>query len=185
MTTVAQVTDKELPVRSISRRGRPRPQRDFAALEQRRMRSADLFEQGVIPAEIARQVGVSHQIVSEWRRAWRQSGREALRAAGRAGRRPKLSRDQLARVEAVLVEGAEANGYPTDVWTLPRVAEVIERMSGVVYHPGHVWYLLRDLLGWTWQRPARRAVERNDEALERWIKQRWPRLKKAHGARMH
>src|SRR5689334_18238524 len=118
MTTVAQVTDKELLVRSTSRRGRPRPQRDFAALEQRRMRAADLFEQRVIPAEIARQVGVSHQIVSEWRRAWRQSGREALRAAGRAGRRPKLSRDQLARVEAVLVEDAEANGYPTDVWTL-------------------------------------------------------------------
>src|SRR5207302_623211 len=83
-----QVTGKELPVRSMSRRGRVRPQRDFAAMEQRRMRAVDLFEQGVIPAEIARQVGVSHQIVSDWRAAWRQSGREALRAAGRAGRRP-------------------------------------------------------------------------------------------------
>src|SRR5437763_2747594 len=67
MTTASQVTGKELPVRSISRRGRVRPQRDFAAMEQRRMRAVDLFEQGVIPAEIARQVGVSHQIVSNWR----------------------------------------------------------------------------------------------------------------------
>jgi transposase len=59
------------------------------------MRAADLFEQGVIPAEIARQVGVSHQIVSDWRAAWRRSGREGLRGAGRAGRLPKLSREQL------------------------------------------------------------------------------------------
>ena len=136
MTTSSRVTGKELPVQSISRRGRVRPRRDFAALEQRRMRAVDLFEQGVIPAEIARQIGVSHQIVSAWRTLWRQSGRDALRAAGRAGRRPKLTSEQLAEVEVVLAKGAEANGYPTDLWTLPRVAEVIERLSGVAYHPG-------------------------------------------------
>src|SRR2546427_8231958 len=99
MTTSSQVTGKELPVRSISRRGRVRPRRDFAAMEERRMHAADLFERGVIPAEIARQVGVSHQIVSDWRAAWRRAGRDGLRAAGRAGRLPKLSREQLAQVE--------------------------------------------------------------------------------------
>jgi transposase len=152
-------------------------------MEQRRMCAVDLFEQGVIPAEIARQLGVSHQIVSDWRTAWRQSGRDALRAAGRAGRPPKLSSDQLAEVEAALANGAAANGYTTDLWTLPRVAEVIERLSGVTYHPGHVWYIVRDRLDWTWQRPARRAVERDDAALARWVKQRWPHLKKGRGAR--
>ena len=95
------------------------------------MRAVDLFEQGVIPAETARQIGVSHQIVSAWRTLWRQSGRDALRAAGRAGRRPKLTSDQLAEVEVALAKGAAANGYTTDLWTLPRVAEVIERLSGV------------------------------------------------------
>src|SRR5579859_6029576 len=186
MTTSSRVTGKELPVQPISRRGRPRPQRDFAAMEQRRMRAVDLFEQDVIPAEIAREVGVSHQIVSDWRRVWRQSGRDALCAAGRAGRRPKLTSEQIAEVEVVLAKGAEANGYPTDLWTLPRVAEVIERISGVSYHPGHVWYiLLRDQLIWTRQRPARRAVERNDAALARWVKQRWPQLKNTHGASRH
>jgi transposase len=152
-------------------------------MEQRRMRAVDLFEQGVIPAEIARQVGVSHQIVSDWRMVWRQSGRDALRAAGRAGRRPKLNSEQLAEVEVALAKGAEANGYTTDLWTLPRVAEVIERLSGVAYHPGHVWYILRDQLVWTRQRPARRAVERDAAALERWVKQRWPQIKKGHAAR--
>jgi transposase len=118
-------------------------------MEQRRMRAADLFECGVIPAEIARRVGVRHQIVSQWRKAWREGGREALRAAGRAGRRPKLTDAQLAEVEQALANGAEANGYLTDLWTLPRVAETIERLTGVSYHPGHVWYVLRDQLDWT------------------------------------
>jgi transposase len=160
-----------------------RPRRDFAAMQQRRMRAADLFERGVIPAEVARQVGVSHQIVSDWRNAWRRSGRDGLRGAGRAGRLPKLSRDQLVQVESELLKGAEANGYPNDVWTLQRVAAVIERVSGVSYHPAHVWSILRHELRWSWQRPARRANERNDEAIHQWVKQRWPSLKKGPGAR--
>jgi transposase len=152
-------------------------------MEARRMRAADQFERGVIPAEIARQLGVAHQVVSEWRKAWRQGGRPALRSAGPAGRKPRLNDGQRAEVANALVKGAGANGYGTDVWTLPRVAEVIEHLTGVSYHPGHVWYLLRDQLDWTWQRPARRAVERNDEAIERWVKKRWPQLKKPPGVR--
>jgi len=152
-------------------------------MEERRMRAADLFEQGVRPAEIARQVGVCHQIVSDWRAVWRRSGRDGLRAAGRAGRLPKVGPEQLAQVEIALVKGAEANGYPTDLWTLQRVAEVIERVTGVAYHPARVWYILRQGLHWTWQRPARRATERDDEAIARWVKQQWPRLQKGPGAR--
>jgi transposase len=143
-------------------------------MEERRMRAADLFEQGVRPAEIARQLGVWHQIVSDWRAAWRRSGRDGLRAAGRAGRLPKLSPEQLADVEVALAKGAEANGYPNDMWTLQRAAEVIERVTGVSYHPARVWYILRYGLRWTWQRPARQATERNDEAIQRWVKKRWP-----------
>lgn len=131
------------------------------------MQAADLFRKGVIPAEVARQLGVSHQVVSDWRKAWRQGGRAALRGKGRAGRRPKLSRAQLTKVEKALSKGAEANGYTTDLWTLPRAAEVIKRVTGVSYHPGYVWYLLRKQLGWTWQRPSRRAVERDDAATGR------------------
>src|ERR1700694_125183 len=110
-----------VPVKqSMSRSGgrRIRGRRGFAAMEARRMRAADLFEQGVIPAEVARQVGVSHQIVSDWRAAWRRNGRDGLRAAGRAGRLPKLSRDQLAQVEGELAKGAAGNGYANDLWTL-------------------------------------------------------------------
>src|SRR6267378_3961392 len=106
---MTSVPVKQSASRSTARHVRPR--RDFAAMEERRMRAADMFEHGVTPAEVARQVGVSHQIVSDWRAAWRRSGRDGLRAAGRAGRLPKLNRDQLALVEVELAKGAEASGY--------------------------------------------------------------------------
>src|SRR6266566_9733752 len=86
---------------------RVRQRRDFAVMEERRMRAADLFEQGVRPAEIARQLGVCHQIVSDWRGAWRRSGRDGLRAAGRAGRLPKLSSEQLTGVAVELIKGPD------------------------------------------------------------------------------
>src|SRR6478752_7427371 len=105
-----------VPVKHRSQRSnlqRVRRRRDFAAMEARRMQAADLFEQGVTPAEIARRLGVWHQIVSDWRNVWRRSGRDGLRAAGRAGRLPKITREQLGQVETELAKGAEANGYRT------------------------------------------------------------------------
>ena len=83
---------------------------------------------------------------------------------------------------AELLKGPKANGFGTELWTLARVAEVIEAVTGVSYHPGHVWRILREQLGWSRQRPARRAVERDEEAIEVWVKQRWPKIKKAPGA---
>jgi transposase len=168
--------------RTSPKRRQPQPRRDVKAMEERRLQAADLFRRGVIPAEIARQLGVTHQVVSEWRKAWRKGGRAALRSAGRVGRPARLSTAQLAKVEKALAKGAEANGYVTDVWTLPRVAEVIERLTGVVYHPGYVWYILRKHLHWSWQRPARKAVERDDTAIQQWVEQRWPQLEKGPGA---
>jgi len=159
-----------------------RPRRDFKALEERRMRAAELFRRGRRPAEVGRELGVSIQSASVWYQRWSAGGKKALRAAGRAGRLPRLDADDLARVERALAKGPTANGFATELWTLPRVAEVIERVTGVRYHPGHVWRILRVQLGWTRQRPARRAVERDDAAIERWAKEQWPKVKKVPGA---
>lgn len=145
------------------------------------MRAADLFRKGRQPAEVARELGVSIQTASEWRKRWAEGGKAALRAAGRAGRLPKLTAEELAKVDAALRKGPKANGYPTELWTLPRVAEVIKATTGVDYHPGHVWRLLRQM-GWSRQRPARRATERNDAAIETWVKDRWPVVKKTPAA---
>jgi transposase len=152
--------------------------RDFEGMEQRRRRAARMFERGVPNADVARQLGVSRQSVSRWHTDWKRGGREALKAAGRAGRMPRLSEAQLGEVARALRRGPRASGFATDLWTLERVAAVIETETGVRYHPGHVWKLLRDKLGWSRQRPARQAIERDDEAVARWVAQDWPRIKR-------
>jgi transposase len=150
-------------------------------MEARRMRAADLFAKHVPQAQIARELGVTHQTVSDWHEKWRGGGRRALRAAGRAGRMPKLTEADLVSVDKALRKGPRAHGYPTELWTLARVAEVIEKVTGVHYHPGHVWRLLRQM-GWSRQRPARKAMERDDAAVEQWVNERWPKVKKTPDA---
>jgi transposase len=157
---------------------RPSPQDERAALEARRLQAAELFAQGRTQAEVARDLGVSRQSAHVWHARFEQGGVEALGSRGPTGPDPKLSAAQLAKVEQALLAGAMANGFDTDLWTLERVAVVITQLTGVRYHPGHVWVILRQRLGWTLQRPERRASERDEEAIARWVAQEWPRIKK-------
>jgi transposase len=119
---------------------------------------------------------VSAQAASVWYRHWRQGGEAALGGAGRAGRRPRLSQTELDAVAQALSKGPAAFGFDTDLWTLARVAAVIEQLTGVRFHPGHVWRLLRRL-DWSPQRPARRAAERDEAEIARWRAEEWPRSK--------
>ncbi len=164
-------------VMATVRTGAPR---DFDAMERRRKQAAKMFNRGRSQADVARELEVSRQSVSRWHADWSAGGIGALRGAGRAGRLPHLERAELRRVERRLEKGPRSSGYATDMWTLARVAEVIEAETGVVYHPGHVWRILREM-GWSRQRPARRAVERDDEAIANWVKKEWPRVKKTPG----
>jgi transposase len=88
----------------------------------------------------------------------------------------------LVHIEQALLQGATAHGFEGELWTLERVAEVIWRLSGVRHHPAHVWALLRYRLGWTVQRPQRRAAERDQAAINHWVKTDWPRIKNASAA---
>jgi transposase len=161
--------------------GRVAPRRDFKAMEERRLAAARLFRQGVSQAEVARRLDVTRQSVSRWHADWSEGGKQALKGAGRAGRLPKLTKAQLRRVDRELRKGPLEHGYDTELWTLQRVAEVIEATTGVRYHPGHVWRVLKQL-GWSRQRPARSAVERDDEAIATWRAEDWPRVKKTPAA---
>jgi transposase len=155
-----------------------RARRDFTALEQRRNQAARLFAAGkLIMAEISRRLGVSRQSVSRWYKQWKRGGVRRLRGAGRAGRKPRLNARQVERLDWELRKGARAHGFGTDLWTLPRVAILIERLTGVHYHPGHVWKLL-GVMDWTLQRPAKQARERNPEAIKLWMSEKWPAVKK-------
>jgi transposase len=145
-------------------------------LQARRQRAAELFAHGHTQAEVARRLEVSAQAVSVWHARWKEGGTEALRSRGPSGPAPRLSDAQLATIEQALVEGATANGFVGELWTLDRVAVVIERLTDVQHHLGHVWALLRHRLGWTVQRPRRRAAERDQAAIDRWVKERWPQI---------
>jgi len=155
-----------------------RQRRDFAGMEQRRAAAARLFGEGKTQAEVARALGVSRQSVSRWYSRYRHGGVKRLQGAGRAGRKPRLDAKRLQRVDRVLRRGPQASGFETDLWTLPRIAIVIERETGIHYHSGHVWRILQRL-GWSLQRPAKRARERQEEAVRNWISQRWPATKKS------
>jgi transposase len=93
---------------------------------------------------------------------------------------PKLSDKQLKEVEQALRQGPKTFGYGTELWTLKRLAKVIMKLTGVSYHPGHVWKLMRKM-GWSLQKPAKRAKERNEEKIAEWKEKRWPALKKTRG----
>ena len=159
-------------------RRRVRPRRDFEALTERRLRAGKMFENGSAQADVVRELGVSRETASQWHATWREHGVEGLRGAQRAGRLPRLTDEQLVKVERALAKGPTHNGFPTELWTLTRVATVIERVTGVGYSTTQTWSILRTRLGWSRQRPARRAIEADQDAIVAWARDRWPVVKK-------
>jgi transposase len=151
--------------------------RDFQALEQRRMQAARLLEKGYSQSEVARRVGAHRQSVSQWASELRKNGRAGLKKAGRAGRKPRLSAEDLRKIERGLKHGPQTLGYETGLWTTHRVTHLIQQECGIAYHPSQAWRILRQL-GWSCQRPTGRALERDEEKIRRWKQQRWPELKK-------
>ncbi|MGQ9492646.1 MAG: IS630 family transposase [Anaerolineae bacterium] len=147
------------------------------ALEMRRQIGGRLLQEGKGVREVSRLTGAAPSSVCRWKQALEQGGLEALRAKPHPGRTPKLTAEQKKELEGILLQGAEAAGFATDLWTLERVAQVIAREFGVKYHPGHVWYILRGM-GWSVQKPEWRARERDEEAVATWRKEGWGKVKK-------
>jgi transposase len=135
-------------------------------LERRRRRAVLLVQQGESPTAVARILGVQRTSVHRWLRL-ASSGPDGL-SAKPILRQPRLSDDQLVRLEALLLQGAHAHGWPNQLWTADRVATLIGRHFLINYHPEHVRKVLKHRLGWTSQKPRRRARERNDKEVERW-----------------
>ena len=154
-----------------------RPKGSAAELEQRRRQAISLLEQGLKAIQVAKAVGASPASVTRWRQAYESQGRAALSAKPHPGRRPKLTARQRERLGKLLLKGPAEFGYSTELWTLARVAEVIAVTFGVQYDPSQVWRILR-AMGWTCQKPERRARERDEETIARWRREDWPRIKK-------
>jgi transposase len=146
----------------------------------RRLIAARLLKEGKGIRETARLVGASPSAVWEWKRRLEEGGEEALKARPRPKRKRRLTEEQQQRLRDLLVQGPRAAGFPTELWTLKRVAQVIEREFGIRYHPAHVWRILR-AMGFSYQKPERRARERDEEAIRRWRETTWETIKKSPG----
>jgi len=159
-----------------------RPVGSAEELERRRLRAVDLLGKGQGPTEVARMVGANRRSVQRWARRSERGGTAALAPKRHPGPPGKLDVAQRRRLGAALLEGPKAQGFATDLWTGPRVAQLVRRMFGVRYNPKYVPRLLRSL-GWTPQRPEGRAYERDEKAIARWVRDEWPRIKKRQSAR--
>jgi transposase len=147
--------------------------------EWRRRRAIELHHAGWTGRAIAEALGVGPSAVSNWLRQVREAGLEALRTRRhQTGKRPKLAPHQQQRLLTLLQQGAEVHGKIGERWTGKRVATLIKREFGVVYHPEYIPRLLRSL-GWTPQQPGKQATQRNDAQIAQ-FKTEWETVKKGH-----
>lgn len=166
-----------------------RPKGSSAELEQRRCNAVAMLRKDIKPAEVAKALRVSLVSVGRWRKAAKEGGVKALAAKPHPGRPLKLSLEQRRQLIELLRKGPTHHGYGTELWTLGRVAEVIELHFGVSHHPSQVRRILLSM-GWscrstrrlsTGQKPQRLATERDEAAIARWRRVDWPRIKKGRG----
>ncbi|MFZ5463959.1 MAG: winged helix-turn-helix domain-containing protein [Pseudomonadota bacterium] len=155
--------------------------RDFKALEKRRLQGAKLLARGVSTAEVARRLGVARQTVAGWEKRLAEGGRQALKR-GALGRPRQLAAEQERELGRLILAGALAAGFPTELWTLARIGKVITERFGVEYSTGHLWHLLRRM-GFSCQKPQKRALQRDEAQIVRWKRHTWPALKKKPSGR--
>jgi transposase len=154
-----------------------RPIGSATELEARRRRAAECFQAGEPLRTVADRFGVNLSSVKRWKRAWREGGVDALSAKPHPGGVSKLTIEQRDELVDLVVAGPLAAGFKTDLWTCERIAALIRQRFSVAYHRGHLARLLHEL-GFSPQKPRPIAREQDPEALKRWRREEWPRIKK-------
>lgn len=155
----------------------PRPKGPAEVIEARRHQALRLLDEGFSLNEVGRILDVAASSVMRWRDARKRGGEQALKVQFSPGRPATLRNRQRRKIVKLLLKGAMANGFSTELWTTERVGSLIEQHCGVRFHRGHVARLLHDL-GFSCQKPERRALERDEEKIEEWKRKRWPQVKK-------
>jgi len=155
-----------------------RPHGKPEVLEKRRLKAIALLQSCKTYREVAAEVGCSLSSVVRWHQSYQSQGREALRPRPIPGRPPLLSPRQKKRLEKILLKGALAANFSTDLWTLKRVGQVVEKEFGIRYSVANLWKLMVGL-GWSCQKPQKRARERDEEAIAHWKRYVWPHIKKS------
>lgn len=149
-----------------------------AQLEERRTKGFEMLDTGFAPTEIATDLGVSRQIVHKWKQTYDQYGLDGAKAKTHPGTKKLLTPTQLQELKNIILNGAQAQGFPSDAWTCPRVAAVIQNQYEVTYSVRHVGYVLQDL-GFSAQKPETRALKRDDQKIQTWVSETLPELKKS------
>lgn len=153
--------------------------------QRKRVRAARMLQKGNPVAQVALAVGVARQTVYTWKRVLDESGVDGLRAMVDVGRPGQLSAADFKWLDLALRQGAQAHGFGTELWTLKRVGVLIKRQFGIKFSDVHVWRLLGSM-GFSSQKPERRAIERNEDAVRTWKTKTLPSLKKSDpGAKSH
>jgi transposase len=155
----------------------PRPKGSAELIEARRRQALRLLDEGFSLNEVGRMLGSAPSSVMRWRDAHNSGGEEALKVRFSPGRPRALTNRQRKKVVKLLLKGAVANGFGTELWTTRRVANLIEQHCEVQFHRSHVARLLHEM-GFSCQKPERRALERDEEKIEEWKRKRWPQVKK-------
>ena len=137
-----------------------------------------LLKTGQRAKDIAQMLGVTAGAISQWKKRYQRDGPAALKANPHPGAKPKLTARHRQKLACLLLKGPSKHGYASELWTLKRVAQVIRKHFGVQYDPSGVWHVLRGM-GWSCQKPERRARERNEAAIQQWRSKDWPRIKKS------
>ena len=145
--------------------------------EKRRRKAAALFKKGVSHAEISRRLGVTPAAVTQWRNAYAHGGRKALASKGSSGFPSKVTPEKRKRFKAAILKGPLTHGYPTNLWTLCRLADVLARITKVRFSEVWVWNIVRDM-GFTPQKPDVKAKQRDEKAIQGWREVTLPKLKK-------
>jgi transposase len=154
-----------------------RPKGSAAQLEERRRQAIAMLGEGKTPTKVAKVLKTTPTSVCRWQKAHREGGARALKAVPHPGPEPKLTKSELKKLRRMVLQGPKRHGYATELWTLARVAELIEVTFGVTYDPSQVWRILRGL-GFSCQKPERRARQRDEQAIAQWRLKEWPRIKK-------
>lgn len=145
-------------------------------MEARRLQAVPYFKRKWSERRIAEKLGVSGPSVHAWKVAWNQNGEKGLRA-GAYGPKPRLSKSAVRVIRRNILRGASAHGFSGDFWTLARLTRAIEKWTGVRYEDRSVWHVLHRL-GFSCQKPVKRAVERDERAIRTWLSEAWPKVKK-------
>ena len=159
------------------------PRYDADALEARRQKAIDMIKGGRKKARVADELNVSRAAVTVWWNKYIDNTGNGIAKKLRPGRPPKVEREKIAILPELLKKGAVSYGYSSDLWTTKRVAELIKREFGVSYDRDHISKILHRL-GLSWQRPERKAIERNETGIKSWIQYKWPAIKKKPASSM-